>query len=237
MLQVDSAQRLRRAYASRDANNTAAERYSFLNPAALFAAQSRERNLLHILSRYGLTAFERFKILDLGCGTGGLLRKFNQYGARVENLFGVDLLPDRIETAKLRSPGINFRCADAQHLAFDDESFDLVSHVLLFSTILEDQVRKSVAREMVRLVKRSGAIIWFDCRVNNPRNPDIRRIGRREIESLFAGCTIELHATGLAPPLTRTLSLYAWPLAAALEKIPLFCTHYIGLIQRPIPSP
>jgi ubiquinone/menaquinone biosynthesis C-methylase UbiE len=165
-----------------------------------------------------------------------MLRSFNHYGARPENLFGVDLLPDRIESAQRGSPHFDFRCADAQHLPFDDASFDLVSQFVMFDTILEAPVRKNVAREMVRVLRPNGVIIWYDFRFNNPRNPDTRRVGKREILNLFPDCSVELRATTLAPPITRLLAARAWLVAGLLEKIPLLCTHYIGIIRKSRPA-
>jgi ubiquinone/menaquinone biosynthesis C-methylase UbiE len=209
------------------------DRYSIFNPGCLFAVQSRERVLLAMLRRSGRTSFSQLKILDLGCGTGVMLRTFNQYGANPQNLFGVDLLPDRLEEARRLSPLIDYRCVTAEHLPFDDESFDLVCHFTLFDTIPDPTVRNKVAREMVRVLRNDGIIVWYDFRVNNPSNPDARKIGKREIQALFQGCGIELTATTLAPPITRLLAPRGWLLATLLEKIPFLCTHYIGLIRKP----
>jgi len=223
-------QRLKEAYARRDGKANG-ERYSHFNPAGLFGVQSRERVLFRMLRRNGYTSFRDLKILDVGCGSGGMLRAFNRYGALPTNLFGIDLLLDRIQTAQLLSPQIDFHCANAEHLPFGDASFHLVSHFALFDAILEQHVRQKVAQEMVRVVRGDGAIIWYDFRVNNPRNPDVRRIGRREIQALFPECHIELAATTLAPPLVRLVAPYSWVLATVLENIPWLCTHYIGMIK------
>ena len=56
--------------------------------------------LLRTLKRFkGLELLDK-KILDVGCGSGGVLRDFIKYGALPENLYGIDLLEDRIERAK-----------------------------------------------------------------------------------------------------------------------------------------
>src|SRR5262249_34820780 len=101
----------------------------------------------------------------------------------------------------------------------------------LFDTILEPEVRRRVADEIMRVVRRDGTIIWYDFRVNNPRNPDAKRIGKQEIGKLFPACDLQLVATTLAPPICRVLARRAWLLALALEKIPVLCTHYLGLIR------
>jgi ubiquinone/menaquinone biosynthesis C-methylase UbiE len=227
---LSSEQRLKAAYARRDAEAKRG-RYSLFNPASLFIMQSRERVLLRTLKENGYGPVGDLKILDVGCGSGDMLRAFNRYGVPPTQLFGIDLLPDRIQAARSLSPQIDFRCASAEYLPFEDNSFDLVSHFTLFDTILEQYVRQRVAREMIRVVRRGGAIIWYDFRVNNPRNPDVRRIGKQEIRALFPECHFQLVATTLAPPIVRLLAPRSWSLANILENIPWLCTHYFGLIM------
>jgi hypothetical protein len=41
-----------------------------------------------------------------------------------------------------------------------------------------------------------------------------------------------LHRITLAPPLGRWLAPRSWVLACLLEKIPLLCTHTIGIIRK-----
>jgi len=53
-----------------------------------------------------------------------------------ENLFGIDLLSDRIEIAKKISPNIDFQCGDASNIPFEDESFDIAMQNTVFTSIL-----------------------------------------------------------------------------------------------------
>lgn len=85
------------------------------------------------LKKYGVTKLDDKKILDLGCGSGGELRKFVRYGARPENCSGIDLLPERIENAKRISPNIDFRCGDASRPPFEDGSFNIVLQFTVFT--------------------------------------------------------------------------------------------------------
>ena len=45
-------------------------------------------------------------MLEVGCGSGGNLRRMIDYGAPPENLFGFDLLPDRLRQARRQCPEI-----------------------------------------------------------------------------------------------------------------------------------
>jgi hypothetical protein len=57
-------------------------------------------------------------------------------------------------------------------------------------------------------------------------------VRRREIETLFPGCRVDLRRATLAPPLARKIVPVSWTLAAALESLRVFDTHYLGLIRR-----
>ena len=91
-------------------------------------------------------------------------------------------------------------------------------------------------REIRRVLKPGGAILWFDLRVNNPRNPEVRGLRRAEIRTLFPGCEMELAPALLAPPLGRLIAGRSWPFAEALQALPLLCTHYAGLVHKPKPT-
>jgi SAM-dependent methyltransferase len=121
---------------------------------------------------------------------------------------GVDLLPDRIEAARNLSPtGMQFNCGTAEHLSFPDGSFNLVLAFTVFTSILDAGMKRQVAQEMLRVLRDDGLIVWFDYFVNNPWNPDVRGVGKREIATLFPGCSLSLGRTNLVPPPLPAL----WP--------------------------
>jgi hypothetical protein len=93
-------------------------------------------------------------------------------------------------------------------------------------------VKEVLAREMLRVLKRHGVILWYDLRVNNPDNADVRGIGKQEIARLFPNCHIDLRRVTVAPPLSRLLAPYSWLGCYALERLRIFNTHYLGVIQK-----
>src|SRR5688572_14559728 len=78
--------------------------YSRFDPAHLFEMQERERYFLRLLAKSGCRALNKYKILEVGCGNGELLRDLIKWGARPENTFGIDLIPERIVEAKNLCP-------------------------------------------------------------------------------------------------------------------------------------
>jgi ubiquinone/menaquinone biosynthesis C-methylase UbiE len=208
-------------------------RYSWFNSGHLFLIQERERRLLAILSRYGCAPLNTKKILEVGCGSGYWLREFIQWGACPENITGVDLLDDRVAAARRLCPaGVKIQCGSAAQLALPDAIFDLVIQSTVFTSILDPGLKHQVASEMLRVMKSDGIIVWYDYHINNPRNPAVRAVKKKEIRQLFPGCSIELKPITLAPPLARWIAPRSWFMAHLLERIPLLCTHYIGIIRK-----
>jgi len=222
--------RIRAAYEKREKDDA---RYSWFNPAYQFMVQQREQKLLGLLRRHGFAALESKTILEVGCGTGQWLRDFIKWGARPENITGIDLLEERVSWARhLCPPAVGIQCASAAQLPLPNERFDIVLQSTVFTSILDTDLRQQIAMEMIRVVKLDGMILWYDYHVNNPWNKDVRGVKRQEIYQLFANCRIDLERITLLPSLTRALAPYSYLTCYLLEKLPPLCTHYLGVIRK-----
>jgi ubiquinone/menaquinone biosynthesis C-methylase UbiE len=224
--------RIRQAYLQRE-TTVPKDRYSFFREENLLAHLDLHREILRLLRRFRHTNLGADKILDVGCGRGYWLRQLVQWGARPENLFGIDLIPDRIQEGKSLCPaGVTFQCGDATELGFEDTSFDLVLQFTVFTSILDRGMKFRVAAEMNRVLKPGGVILWYDYFVSNPKNPDVRGVSRKEILDLFPGLSISLQRITLAPPIARAVG----PISPVLHHLLSSCkplrTHYLGLFQK-----
>jgi SAM-dependent methyltransferase len=105
------------------------------------------------------------KVLEVGCGTGAMLRSLVQRDDFSGKAFGVDQCAAFIDAAtrfahdaKL-GDRVDFRVGDAHRLDFPAETFDavfahtLVSHVTAPETVLG---------EMARVVRPGGTVVVFD---------------------------------------------------------------------------
>ena len=221
--------RIRSRYAKRNLDG----RYSLFSPGHLFMIQERERLTLDLLRNQGITSLSQKKVLEIGCGTGFWLRQFINWGAQPQNITGVDLLPDRVSQAKELCPkGMQINTGRATKLHMEDAQFDLVLQSLVFSSMLDQAMKEQTATEMLRVLKIDGAILWYDFHYNNPSNPDVRGIKKKEIYHLFPGCHITLWKITLAPPLSRSLVPYSWLVCYLLGKLKIFNTHYLGIIRK-----
>jgi SAM-dependent methyltransferase len=152
-------ERLRATYGARDA--AAESPYRWDNPGYVTYVQSVERALLRGLADEGVR-LEGARVLDVGCGTGYFLHRLFEYGAG--ECHGIDLMENRIEAARSRYPGLNWRIGSATQLPFGDSAFDLVTQFTCLSSIVDDEARAASAREMQRVAGRDGWVLSFDMR-------------------------------------------------------------------------
>jgi ubiquinone/menaquinone biosynthesis C-methylase UbiE len=208
-------------------------RYAWTTPAHVFMMQTVERRLLATLSHEGITSLAGKRILEIGCGTGNWLREFVKWGAEPQNVMGIDLLAEAVGQARGRcAQGVRLFCGSAVAVPLRGASCDLVAQFTVFTSILEPDFKRQVASEMLRVIKPNGLILWYDFSFNNPKNSDVRGVGKKEIQWLFPGCSVKLRRVTLAPPITRRLAFRSWLACSLLEAMPLLRTHFLGVIRK-----
>lgn len=234
---INEVERIRAEYARR-ATSIPVDFYSLSRPANLFARQQRDRALLQMLEAEGLLPLGDKKILDVGCGEGEQLVAFESWGAQRAHLAGIDLLESRLTRAVARfggqatHSGPDLRVGDASKLPWPDDTFDLVYQSTVFTSIVDGAMKNAVAREIMRVLKPGGVLIWYDFLVNNPRNPHVRAVRAAEVRALFPGARIRFKRVTLAPPIARRLVRLTWIGALALERLVFLNTHYLAAIRR-----
>ena len=232
MAKADDLKRLREEYANRENRLVGSDIYSYLNRSNLFILQSRQRAFLRALRRHQCKSLANKRILELGCGKGGVLLEFLSYGASPERLHGTDLIYNRMRETHQVLPHLPLTCADGQHLPYLGNTFDLITQFTVFSSILDQSVRANLAREMMRVLRKPGGMImWYDFWVN-PANPHARGIRPMEIRRLFPGCQCDFRRITLAPPITRHLVPFSWGLASIFESLKLLNSHYLVVIHH-----
>jgi SAM-dependent methyltransferase len=183
------------------------------------------------------------RILDVGCGTGEWLSEFERWGARRDRCAGIDLIPDRVSIARSRiawteqpdgepAPGADIRCGNASRLPWDDGVFEIVAQSMVFSSVLDPQMRRSIADEMARVLAPHGVILWYDFVVGNPRNPNLCAVRKPELIELFPGFDVRSARITLVQPLARLLVERAPLAAAALERMRLVNSHRLAALTR-----
>lgn len=222
--------RLRAEYKERASGVGKTDRYSLFNPAQLFVVQQRQRAVLKCLQRNGFYPFKKKRILELGCGSGRMLLEALSFGATAENLYGAELLFERVQMLHHTLGNLRLINADGQNLPYTAHSFDLSMQFMVLSSILDNEVKRSIAQEMLRVTRPGGMILWYDFWVN-PANAQTRGIRPQEIRRLFPGCSFQFERITLAPPIARRIVPVSWTLALLLEKMRIFNTHFLVSIQ------
>ena len=192
-----------------------------------------ESGCLALLRQNGHEDLSAAKVLDVGCGVGFWLRRMIDWGVAPDGMCGVDILPGRLEAAAAALPqSCDLRKLDAAGLPWPDGTFDLVTQFVVFSSILDGGQRRAVAGEMSRVLKPDGVLLSYDFCVDNPRNPDVARVRREDLEELFPGYSVAVRRVTLAPPLARTLARRApWALRLA-ATIPVLRSHLLAVLVR-----
>lgn len=234
--QIDTmteVERLRQTYQQYQETNLADRLWSVSNRGNQKIVAERTAKLHHMLASAQFLPLGTCRILDIGCGNGDVLASYLMWGAKPENLYGIDLLENRVTAAKQRHPTFHFKLGNAENLPYPDSYFDIVMFFTVLSSILDSTMRHNVATEAERILKPGGAIVWYDFRYRNRRNPYTRPMTKSDIEELFPSFQINLVTVTLLPPLARRLGPFTSSLYPILAAIPLLRTHMIGLLVKP----
>lgn len=119
-------------------------------------------------------------VLDLGCGTGKFMEKFYKDTVKY---YGLDLSSHQLNIAKEKVNGSNveFICCSAEKIPLEDNSVDVIISTWVLGTILEEDRRKNVIKEMRRVLRRNGSIYLVENDIGGEfeeirnRYPDVSR--------------------------------------------------------------
>ena len=137
------------------------------------------------------------KLLDVGCGTGSLLKALSGFGKEL-NLYGVDVSPEMIRAARRKlkdEKHIELHEGSAADLPFESNSFD---YVVCMNSLHHHPNPKQSLFEMTRVLKPRGVMIVMDGFVDSTvrkifsrianvlRNEGkVQRFKREELQSIF----------------------------------------------------
>lgn len=229
---MDASQSIKDAYARRDA--TKGDRYEWYQPDVINQEAARQAVLRRLLHRAFGDDLSSLNVLDVGCGTGALLRTLIELGVSPAQCTGIDLLPDRIETALARShPEMRWHVGGLD--AVDaDQRFDLVTAWTVLSSVVDADARRSLIDAMWDRVRPGGWLQVFDFRFNNPRNPDVRRVRASDLRQLDPPAFARMQRSLVtSPPLARRLCQVHPRLDALLSAVlPAIRSHQFHMLRQ-----
>lgn len=123
-----------------------------------------------------------YRVLDIGCGKGvNSVQIATKYGCHV---VGIDILEESIAKATkfAKQKGVDdlveFRCADAQSLPFNNDEFDVtIAQAML---ILVEDMQK-VIKEIQRVTKNDGKSGWLELSWKKSITKEFLEIANREL--------------------------------------------------------
>lgn len=162
---VSEIARIREAYAERDRKISATaweeDIYHPRHPIGRLFYEHNHAILVDALNHLGIDLTDT-TILDFGCGEGGWLRFLLELGANPANLHGVDLSDRRITAAREINPAIDLATSSGGNIPFPENEFDIVMQTVVFSSVVDKDLAKSLLAEMCRVTKPGGYIFWID---------------------------------------------------------------------------
>jgi len=226
-------ERAQRAYDDYDA---AGRQETLWAPFNELESDYRSRQLVAIaaLMRHaGRSDLRGVRVLDVGCGRGRQLRGFLDMGSRPEDLVGIDVHTASLEVARSLSPQLRFDSFNGWEIPYADESFDLVTQFVVFSSIALGDLRRQLAREVVRVLRPGGHVLWWDTLHLAVRGQESHEL---EVSSLFPGLPRHELRIARRPQLGECLRLpprarrFVAPFLNSLPAVNYPETHLAALI-------
>src|SRR3990172_5643704 len=130
-------------------------------------SRAKDEVFTRLFEKYAaqLTLRTAAQVLEVGCGTGSIVRLLAQRGDFSGKAFGVDQSSVFIDAARrfAQQEGVadrtEFRIGDAHKLDFSDGEFDVAIAHTLVSHVTEPT---TVLREIARVVRPGGTVAIFD---------------------------------------------------------------------------
>jgi SAM-dependent methyltransferase len=209
-------------------------RYTLFEGAALQAHQERIRAMVDMWKKRGWQTLADRRMVEVGCGAGGILLDLLRLGARPEHLTGIELLGERVVAARANLPALlKIVEGDAALAPIDSASQDAVLAFTVFSSVLDDTSQETLAAVMWRWVAPGGGIMCYDFAVGNPSNPDVRGVPVKRLRQLFPDARLSVRRVTLAPPLARMLARVGRNvIAPASACMPFLKTHRLVWAQK-----
>jgi SAM-dependent methyltransferase len=210
----------------------ALSRYAWYRPEILQQVAARFRSFASLLPDTVGADLSEVRVLDVGCGTGGFLRQLIDWGADPARLVGTELQQDRLDIAQRATAGaVSWRLGTLDTMGL--RGFDLVSAQTVFSSILDPELRRDLADQMWRALRPGGWCLVFDFRYDNPRNPNVRKVTRAELQAWWPGERTHYRTLMLAPPIHRLLARAPWMASDLLAAVaPPLRSHFMYMVRK-----
>lgn len=225
----DERSRLNEVYSDYESDEVQ-QRWDRTNPGNAQIVAEQFRVVTQLLATAGITSADR--VLDLGAGSASTIPQLEAF-RRDATLVSLDLLETRVRQAAGVAEHDAYVVGDGTALPFTPGSFQVVSLFTVLSSILDVGLGKRLCAEVDRVLAPGGAVVFYDMRVANRSNPNLRHLSRSDWTELFPSYRAELRSLTVAPPLARRLGVATGTLYPVLARVPLVRSHLAGVLVKP----
>ena len=204
--------------------------WSLSNPGFRRLVYERDRSIMRLL-RASLPAGGG-SVVDLGAGSSRLAGIAHDTGIECD-WFGLDIDEAAIADSSQAYPWARFAVGSADRIPLPDDTVDVVLASVLFSSLPSDDFERAVARDIWRVLRPGGWLVWFDLRIDNPNNRAVHGISKQRLEALFPGWEHEIRTSTLLPPVARRLGPTTPVLYPMLVALPFLRSHLMGRLRCP----
>jgi ubiquinone/menaquinone biosynthesis C-methylase UbiE len=122
--------------------------------------------------------------------------------------------------------------ADGARLPCKDGAFDLALALTAFSSMPGATMRRAAATELLRVVRRDGAVICYEFARKNPVNRRTVALDERALQELFPGAIVRCRRVTLHPAVRRLLAPFGDGVLGALGRVGALRSHVLAVISR-----
>jgi SAM-dependent methyltransferase len=171
-------------------------------------------------------------ILDAGCGGGYWLSRIADAGVAPSRLHGVDILAERVASARASLP-VAARQGDVRALPYRDGEFGLVLMFTVLSSLGSSADVRLALREAQRVLRPGGLVLVYEPRVPQPFNRRIVHVSAGDVREVL-GPPVHIEGLTVLPPLARRLGRFTGTLYPRLRRIAALRTHRLFAHRRPL---
>jgi phospholipid N-methyltransferase len=224
---MNEIERIIDSYKKRDANSIDEKQFQFTH-YRVNTALERELHYKRTIKKYS-SDIGSLKLIEIGAGDGINLKFFKKIGFKESNLYTNELRPLMGDKIKTDFPNSTVHIGNAADLTYVNE-FDICFQATVFTSVLSDTLKNSLADKMFEMTKPNGILIWYDFIYDNPWNRDVKGIKKKEVIKLFPlAKKISFQSVMLAPPIGRRVGrLYS----VFNFLLPFLRSHIIAVIEK-----
>ena len=222
---------IKERYKNREQNS----QYSILKPEIFKMHQERLWHEMTMLSSYfGTKDFSNLNLTDMGSGYGFNILEFLRMGFMPCNISAIELLKDRFDKLKKIIPNdVNLYNLNAINAPIANSSQDIVFQSAVFTSILDEKYKQTLAKNMWDWTKPGGCILYYDFIYNNPKNKEVKGVSIKEIKELFPDGNLKYKKkVTLAMPISRKVCSIHPSVYNVLNIFPFLRTHVLCIIEK-----